>query len=233
MEIVPYGDTALLIHFENIISPHVHDQVLAYYYTIKDTAIPAVQSCVPAYSSLLVYYNKQQSTFEELSHLLATLVTSQKHKQPTKTLIVPICYDAPFALDMHLVCQQTGLTVEEIIHTHQQATYRVYMLGFLPGFAYLGTVPSLLHCSRKENPRLQVPKGAVGLAGAQTGIYPSASPGGWQIIGQTPINMFDPNRSKPFLVKAGDAIRFEAISSSTFETIKTAVQHQKWEANYE
>ena len=135
-------------------------------------------------------------------------------------LTIPVCYETPFDLDTKEVEEITGLTKKEIITTHTGHTYQVFMLGFLAGFAYMGENDQRLHCPRKMNPRKEVPQGAVGLAGVQTGIYPVQAPGGWQIIGRTPVPLFNPSSSQPAQLKPGLKVRFRAISLDEFKLIE-------------
>lgn len=168
---------------------------------------PEVVSAVPAYASLQLQFARPLSELpdwrDQLQHMLeatpeAATATGQLHT-------IPVRYDGP---DLDTVAQTTDLSVPEIIELHTQTEYRVYLLGFLPGFPYLGEVPEALRVPRRAEPRLRVPPGSVGLAGAQTGIYPSAAPGGWQLIGRTEVKLFDPEREEPFLLRPGDRVRF-------------------------
>jgi KipI family sensor histidine kinase inhibitor len=137
----------------------------------------------------------------------------------SKTITIPVCYDTSFGLDLKEVSGQTGLSAEEIIKIHTASLYRVFMLGFTPGFPYLGETDARISCSRKETPRQIVPEGSVGLAGRQTGIYPVASPGGWQIIGRTPLKIFNPGSENIFMIWPGDRVLFKSIDLKEFETL--------------
>ncbi|WP_338655415.1 5-oxoprolinase subunit PxpB [Sporosarcina psychrophila] len=138
----------------------------------------------------------------------------------TRTIEIPVCYDTMFSEDIPRICNHTGLTREEVIAIHTGTSYKVYMIGFLPGFPYLGELPEILHVPRLEKPRLSVPKGTVGIGGAQTGIYPIESPGGWNIIGRTPLDLYCLKRVEPFLIRAGDQLKFRSISLETFNEMK-------------
>ncbi len=228
MTIKDYGDQAILIEFEAIIDPAIHQQVSQLHKALTSQKHTGIRSCIPAYHSLTVCYAPAlipKKKLTDLIHFLFKESTSIDH--PTSTLSIPVCYEAPFALDMEFVLQQTQLSKKALIQWHTQTIYQVYLLGFLPGFAYLGRVPEQLFCPRKSHPRLKVPKGAVGLAGYQTGIYPSASPGGWQIIGQTPISVFDIQLEQTFLFEVGNQVQFKAIDKSEFEAIKN--NPQRWQ----
>lgn len=236
MIIKPYGDQAILVEFEAIISPEINQQVLALNQALNQATIEGITAYIPAYNSLTICFDPSITSFKQLTpiiHQLHTLHSNNTKNKPRK-LTIPVCYEAIFALDLDDVLQQTSLQVQELIELHTANLYQVYLLGFLPGFAYLGKVPEALYCHRKATPRLEIPQGAVGLAGYQTGIYPSASPGGWQIIGQTPIPVFRPELEQPFLFQPGDNIQFEAIDKRTFFQIKTAIIQQQfnWDSIY-
>ena len=141
---------------------------------------------------------------------------------PKRSISIPVCYEGTFALDLSLLAHQKNLTVEEVIQIHTKTTYQVYMIGFLPGFAYMGKVDEQIQISRKEKPRTFVAAGSVGIAGEQTGIYPVDSPGGWQVIGKTPIKMFDIAQTNPCYLRPGDEVRFIPITLTEFQQISNS-----------
>ena len=143
-----------------------------------------------------------------------------QQNEGTRLLKIPVCYQAPYALDLEALSKEKGVSKEEIIKLHTNQTYKVYMLGFLPGFVFMGKVVPELECNRKVTPRLRVPASSIGIAGFQTGIYPMISPGGWQILGRTPLKIFDPQKENPFLFQAGDEVNFYAITSEEYLKIK-------------
>ena len=134
---------------------------------------------------------------------------------------IPVCYELPYALDLQALSEEKGMATKKIIDLHTSQTYKVYMLGFMPGFTFMGKIVPALACKRKLNPRLQVPASSVGIAGFQTGIYPTTSPGGWQILGRTPLKIFNPQKENPFLFQAGDEVTFYSITKETFLSIET------------
>ncbi|WP_420386158.1 5-oxoprolinase subunit PxpB [Roseivirga sp.] len=219
MDVKPFGDKALLISFEKKIDPEVNQMVINLYHTLK--ASRSFTFLTPAYCSLTVGIDRTRFTMTEATELIRDLATHPPTNQMAyvRDVTIPVCYEPEFAPDMAEVSRKTGLTEQEIIQKHTETTYRVYMLGFVAGFAYLGTLPEPLVCDRKETPRKLVPKGSVGLAGHQTGIYPVDAPGGWQIIGQTPLNMFDTSREEPNLLFSGDKVKFRAVSADEFKLI--------------
>ena len=217
--IIPYGDSAVLIQFENEISHEVHLKVISLYKALRHFANKGITSIIPAYNSITVIYNTKASNFFDLSVLITHTWENLKTISPTHktTINIPVCYDHEFALDVKEICNDTNLNQAEIIRRHTAPDYLVYMLGFVPGFLYLGGMDEKIATPRKLTPRLKTPKGAVGIAGRQTGIYPLETPGGWQIIGQTPIELFNINTP---LVEAGDYVRFYSINKTTFIKLK-------------
>lgn len=221
MIIKPYGNQAVLIEFEHRIDTEIHQEVLQLYRGLQQTKSTGIKSYIPAYTSLTICYDNTILSFKQLKNLIDTCYQSPKPSTfQSKMLYIPVCYDAPFSLDMDVVLKQTKLSREALIQYHTETIYQVYLLGFLPGFAYLGKVPEALFCHRKQYPRLRIPAGAVGLAGYQTGIYPSNSPGGWQIIGQCPIPVLNIKKECPFLFAVGDQVCFKAIDTALFQQIK-------------
>ncbi len=230
------GDEALLINFEQKIDIAINSQVHALALSIEAKKIEGIVYITPAYCSLVVAFDKKRIGFEELKNQINLLVViaAQSGFTPRK-LYIPVCYHREFALDMEEVMTQTQLLAADIVKKHTSQTFKTYMIGFLPGFPYLGKLPKELECVRKANPCLKIPKGAVGLAGLQTGIYPQVSPGGWQIIGNTPIDLINPDKTHSYLFEAGDEVHFYSISKSKYKSI---IEDQKnenfnWENVYE
>lgn len=224
MSFLPFGDSALLINFEQRIDPEVNKEVIQWSRAIVSAQLPGVTHCSSAYCSLTVGYQLDTISYMDLCLAIKALEIDQSLKGQTRSMRVPVCYEGVFAPDMNELSQQTGLTIEEIVTLHTAQTYHVYMIGFLPGFAYMGKVVEALKCKRKETPRLRVPAGSVGLAGLQTGIYPSEAPGGWQIIGQTPWEIFDPKLKLPCRFQPGDQVTFYSISESEFSQMKSQMK---------
>lgn len=207
MKILPFGDRALLINWEQRIDPAINSEVLAWAQAIRQANIRGVAYTIPAYCSLTVVFNPLRIAYSALARKIRHLeVNSYSTESTGRTFEVTVRYDGA---DLPEVSKRTGLTKPEIIDLHSNRPYLVYMIGFLPGFPYLGPLPKALHCPRKSTPRQSVPAGAVGLAGAQTGIYPFKAPGGWQIIGQTQRPVFDAGAEDPFLLHPGDTVIFK------------------------
>lgn len=228
MIILPYGDNALLVNFDQRIDPSVNDQVIALNEAIK--GLPGVTFTIPAYSSLTVGFDREQLRFQDLRNNISSRhTTDQEESAWVTTYHIPVCYESAYAPDMAGVMEYTGLTKEAIIAKHTEVTFRVFMVGFVAGFGYLGPLPKALYCPRKSNPRKLVEEGSVGLAGYQTGIYPTDAPGGWQLIGKTPVPTFRPAQTQPALLQPGDFVRFKAISTEEFLTIEESVKTGSYE----
>ena len=230
LSILPYGDQAVLINFEQKIDPEINGQVLRLKEQIEKCGIQGITFSIPAYCSLTIGYDPTLLEYQVLEKIVRQLVRQTLVSDPMlsentdRTLKIPVCYEAPFALDIEELSKQKDMTPQQIINYHTGVSYRVYMLGFLPGFVFMGKLPEQLKCRRRNTPRLRVPKGSVGMAGFQTGIYPSVSPGGWQIIGRTPVDIFDPKASDPFVFSPGDTVVFHSVSKSEFSSVRSEVE---------
>ena len=222
-----YGDQALLINFEQKIDPTINAEVVRLKNAIDEANIDGLTFLIPAYCSLTIGYNPRIIDHDTLIQVIKQLITNsleKKEKARSKKIArkvrIPVCYEAPYALDIQSLSEEKGIVVDEIIELHTSQIYKVYMLGFLPGFVFMGKIPEALQCSRKVTPRLSVPASSVGIAGFQTGIYPTISPGGWQILGRTPLKIFSPEKENPFLFQAGDEVEFYAITTEEYLKIK-------------
>jgi inhibitor of KinA len=225
--IFPLGDSAITVDFGNIIDEEVNLNVLAWYQQLINDPVEGVIEIVPAYSSLTLHYDmlvvarnisKGQQVYDWMreaieKRLQQPLVARQNSGSLVK---IPVCYDTFFAPDLESLAESKGMSKEEIVQLHLSKSYRVYMLGFLPGFAYLGQVDDKLAMPRKSQP-VEVAAGSIGIAGHQTGIYPMVSPGGWHIIGRTPVHLFDSDKENPALLKPGDSVQFVSITLHEFE----------------
>ena len=218
------SETSAGVQFGQEISPDLHRQVIQAYHYFREHPFPGYVEAVPAYASLSVYYDPMRMPrylrqdpgliLEILNDLLNSALaaeepTAEEEREPVR---IPVCYHPILADDLEWTAAHCGVGVEELIRLHTSGTYTVYMLGFIPGFPYLGIVPEALEVPRKQRPAEAVPAGSVALAGRQTGIYPLSTPGGWQVIGRTPVSLFDPRRVPICLLKPGDQVRFESIS---------------------
>ena len=190
---------------------------------IKNNSRLQLEEVVPSNQTITIFYHKELAnpveTIEEILTEWANRTNSESIVK-TRKIDIPVCYDESFSDDMARVMEYTRLTRKEIIALHTSTSYTVYMIGFLPGFPYLGNLPDALHVPRLNKPRLRVAKGTVGIGGMQTGIYPLDSPGGWNIIGRTPLDLYSLDRVEPFLVRAGDQLSFRSISYEAFHELK-------------
>ena len=218
-----FGDSAMLINFEQKIDVEINNLVIQLAEKIRDASISGIRFCTPAYCSITIGFDPKTIIYEDLCEKIKkieTLIFTKKNNQTQRILNIPVCYKSPYSIDLQELIEIVSLSKSEIIRLHTTTIFRVFMLGFLPGFPYMGILPDSLICQRKKIPRLRVPAQSVGLAGKQTGIYPSEAPGGWQIIGRTPIKVFDPIQENPFLFQAGDLVKFHAISEISFQKIE-------------
>mgnify|MGYP001853782109 FL=1 len=181
---------------------------------------------IPAFSSLLVNYDPRVITYSQIRERMEKLLKLDVKSEESVCRIfeIPVCYGGEYGPDLENIAANAGLTPEEVIRIHSSRDYLIYMLGFLPGFAYLGGLDERIHTPRLANPRIRIRAGSVGIGGSQTGIYPLDSPGGWQLLGLTPVNPYDPQREIPILYEAGDYIRFVPITEEEFRDIRAQVE---------
>jgi KipI family sensor histidine kinase inhibitor len=214
------GDTALCVEFGDRIDREVSARVLALANRIQAAEIAGVVELVPTFRSLLVHYDPSVSSQATLRAALEPLVVKLGAAEgASRRWTLPACYDVSVAPDLEEVAARTGLSVREVIERHSAVTYHVYMLGFLPGYPYLGDLPPELALPRRENPRTRVPPGSIAIATTMTAVYPLESPGGWHLIGRTPVALWDVRRDPPVLLSAGDKIVFAPISLREYEDL--------------
>jgi KipI family sensor histidine kinase inhibitor len=225
VKIIPASDSSLMAVFGDAISPETQDRVLALFHAFEARKDARIRNLHPGYTSLLVDFDPLLMTHNEASATIEALAEVGLPTANHSTLLtIPVCYDAEFGLDLKDVAAHTGLSMDEVVRLHSGATYRVCFLGFTGGFAYLGGMPEELDTPRLATPRRAVMAGSVGIAGSQTGIYPTETPGGWRLIGCTPVRMFDPQAQPPTRLQAGDRIRFSPIDHAEFGRLRQASQ---------
>ena len=226
MTIIPASDSSLLVVFGNEISPTLHERVIALFHSLLGRQDPRIRNLHPGYVSLLIDFDPLRCTHDELSSVVEqlTIASNSTVEPPGRLVTIPVCYDLEFGLDLSDIAQHAGLSVDEVIRLHSSPTYLVYCLGFTPGFVYLGGLPQVLHAPRLTTPRPSIAGGSVGIAGAQTGIYPFDSPGGWNLIGRTPVRMFDPDATPPTRLQPGDRMRFFPVDRVTFEDVRRTAE---------
>lgn len=218
---LPCGDQAVTVEWGSTIDEHINRQVHAFARKVEALSHPAITEVVPTYRSATVHYRPEVLSYEELKHLLAPLVQgSAEEAEELPVVEIPVCYGGEYGPDLLEVAQHCSLTPEEVIARHTAPTYRIYMLGFTPGFPYLGGMDPSIAAPRRKEPRIHIPAGSVGIAGEQTGVYPIVSPGGWQLIGRTPLRLFDPQKEQPILLSAGAGIRFVPIDEEAFRKME-------------
>jgi KipI family sensor histidine kinase inhibitor len=230
------SDQALIIYFEppverggaeasplqNQITIQAHEQVRRLLRLLELEAIAGIRNLHPAYGSLLIKFDATKLRHEELEEILRGYIERMKRVAlPEPRFVeIPVCYGGEFGPDLKDVAELQGMTIERVIELHASATYLVYFLGFVPGFAYLGDLAEELATPRLATPRRSVPAGSVGIAGRQTGVYPVATPGGWRLLGQTPVRMFQAERAEMSLLAIGDRVRFVPISRDQFAKLR-------------
>ncbi len=220
-----FANKGLLIEWPNRIDEAILDDIINFKKEISKIYKQDSLEFIPAYNSLTIVLNDVKISIDELRNVLENTYQniSVYKKQLTRLWTIPVCYDKSFGIDIEVLCQQKKINIETLIKMHTEAIYTIYCIGFLPGFMYLGGLPEQLNAPRRKEPRLHVSKGSVGIGGDQTGIYPQDSPGGWNIIGNSPVTMFNANAESLCMVSVGDKIQFESISIEQYKLIKIAI----------
>jgi inhibitor of KinA len=214
-------DYAITVAFSEKIHEGDNARVLALRNAIEQNPFKGLLDCVPAYSSLAIYFKPECNREEVINYLKEKILSStefQKAHSPNKIIEIPVCYDPSLGFDQNFVCNHLHITREQLIEQHTSHIFKVFMIGFIPGFPYMGILPEGWQIPRKQTPSLKIPAGSVALAGQQTGIYPAEVPGGWQVIGRTSLKIFDYTRDPSFLLKAGDQVKFNPISLTEFNS---------------
>ncbi|TKD70522.1 5-oxoprolinase subunit PxpB [Pseudalkalibacillus hwajinpoensis] len=220
----PLGEAAVKVSFHQAVSPSLNNIIKAFCTNIslKDRGII---EWVPAYDSVTVYYDPWIFTYQQMTELLneIALKTEQKPSNSKTIVTIPTLYGGEYGPDLEELAETKKLKTEDVISIHTDADYLVNMIGFLPGFPYLSGLDEKISMARLEEPRQAVPAGSVGIAGSQTGIYPLESPGGWNLIGRTPLRLYDLENENPFLLEQGDYLQFKSITKEEFEQIKREI----------
>lgn len=233
MKIVPASDSSILVEFGDSISLETHERVMAFFHAVQRLADPRIRNIHPAYASVMIDFDPLRLGHEEAGEVAERLakesdVERGSRRGEPRHVMIPVCYDADFGLDLNDVAGHARVSIEEVIRLHSSATYVVYFLGFSPGFGYLGGVPEALRVPRLATPRKHVAAGTVAIAGSQAGIYPVDSPGGWRLIGRTPLKMFDAYRGDATLLHPGERVKFQRIDLATFHTMSVhGAEHQR------
>lgn len=219
--ILPVGDSALTVEFGDRIDPDLNSRVQALHDAVNRAKLPGVTESVPTYRSLLVHYRPEITGWAAIREAVAELAASLDNQapRPGQLVDIPVAYGGQYGPDLDFVAAHCGKSPSEVIRIHAGGEYLVYMLGFAPGFPYLGGMDPAIAAPRLESPRVRIPAGSVGIAGEQTGVYSVESPGGWRLIGRTPLALYSPGGEQPVLLRAGQRIRFRPIDSAEFNRI--------------
>jgi inhibitor of KinA len=240
MQITALGDSALIVRLRDQFEDapeETLDEVLRAFQLLQNAAIPGIVELAPAYTSVGVFFDpiatakasgRPDQPFEWLAERIRGVVAAgaergrrgKTRKGDVRLVEIPVCYDLEFAADLEDVARHAQIASKEVIDLHSAVQYRVSCIGFVPGFPFLTGLPKVLATPRRGTPRKEIPPGSVGIGGAQTGIYPLRSPGGWNLIGRTPLKLFDPAKSPPALLRAGDRVRFRTIARAEFDSLK-------------
>jgi len=218
LQFYPAGDSALVAEFGQVIDERINEQVHNMARWLQSNPVPGVVEVLPTFRSLMVFYDPLKISYKKLCKKLQACPALPEDRAvgEKKILEVPCWYEGPDLADMEAL---TGLPREQIIEIHSSVDYKIYMMGFLPGFVYLGGLDPRICAPRLPTPRTRIEPGSVGIGGNQTGVYPVASPGGWRILGYTPLKFYDPSRSEPILCKAGEYIRFVPVTKGEYERL--------------
>ncbi len=231
IRILTAGDSSILIEFGKEINPEINGKITSLVQLMKEQHIEGVVDMIPAFCTLLVNYDPRVITYEEIRDRMEKLLKIETRASESRRRVyeIPVCYGGEYGPDIENIAEHAGLSVEEVIRIHSSRDYLIYMLGFLPGFCYLGGLDERIHTPRLANPRIKINAGSVGIGGSQTGIYPLDSPGGWQLMGMTPVKTYDPEREIPILVEAGDYIRFVPVDESEYKRVKELVERGEYQ----
>lgn len=228
--IMPAGDCAVVVEFSNGINEKINNIIKNYVNNLKEKKINGINEIVPTFRSVLVQYDPRFVQYEPLLDVLREVLDMpRKEEEQTRRIVeIPVCYEGEYAPDIEYVAEHAGLSVNEVIQIHSSKEYLIYMLGFQPGFPYLGGLDERLFTPRLAVPRIKLRAGSVGIGGEQTGLYPLESPGGWQLIGTTPVKAYNPKKENPIPYEAGDYIKFTPISVEEFKEIEELEKKEQY-----
>lgn len=237
--ILPLGDRAYLINFKPEISPAIHKKVTAMERRLNEQGVAGIVETVPGYCSLAVYYDPVSLPYDGMLSLLEKILEdgesmmAAEDNDYVRVVQIPTLYGNAYGPDLGDVARHCGLMPEEVIVRHSQRAYLVYFIGFTPGFPYLGGMDQRLITPRLAEPRLNIPAGSVGIAGEQTGVYPVDSPGGWRIIGRTPVPLYQPEKNPPTLLEAGNYVQFVPVEEEMYFRLEAEIGQGSWNPRVE
>ncbi|MPQ32312.1 5-oxoprolinase subunit PxpB [Clostridium estertheticum] len=226
------GDRALVVEFGDEIEERVNSKIRSLTVAIAQEGIIGINETIPTYRSLMVIYDPIIMELDELISVLKSIILKMHALElpGAKVIEIPTLYGGEYGPDIEFVAKHNKISIDEVIKIHTDGEYLIYMIGFTPGFPYLGGMSDKIEAPRLQNPRTKIPVGSVGIAGKQTGIYPVESPGGWQLIGRTPVKLYDPCRDEPVLLNAGDYIKFRSIDENEYKIIEDLEREGKYKA---
>jgi len=229
-QIEAYGDRGIRVQLGDTISGETNEKVRSLSMLLDHEKIEGVMEWIPAYTAISIYYDPYYVSFLQLKEKLIEIkeTFSQVTPPPAEVVEIPVCYGGNFGSDLEMVANHNGLTEKEVIDLHAGRDYLIYMMGFTPGFPYLGGMSEKIAAPRLPEPRAEIQSGSVGIAGSQTGIYPMKTPGGWRLIGRTPVKLYQPDRKPHILLKAGNYIRFIPISLEEYNEIEAQVSNDDY-----
>jgi inhibitor of KinA len=222
--ISPLGDSALVIDVGEEIGEETHARVRALAHLLESDPPGAMIEFIPAFTNVTVIYDPLHATYSEFATRIEAMLRSTSEELETieaRLVVIPVCYGGEFGPDLDTVSSHKNMVPDEVVAVHSEPEYLVYMIGFAPGFPYMGGMSERIAIGRRDSPRQRIPAGSVGIAGRQTGIYSIESPGGWQLIGRTPLRLFRPDDEEPSLLRAGDRVRFKSIDPDEYETLRS------------
>lgn len=233
IKFLPAGDTALVMEFGDTIEKEINASIANVVENLKKENVDGIVDILPTYRSILINYDPIKLTFDELVDILNNLKTGEAGNvsEYVRLVEIPTVYGGEYGPDIDFVAKHAGMSKEEVIKIHSGTDYLVYMMGFIPGFTYLGGLDERIATPRLKTPRLKIEPGSVGIASNQTGMYPLESPGGWQLIGRTPLKLYDETVNPPVFIQAGDYIRYVPIDESEYKKIKEEVDNKKYKVN--
>ena len=223
------GDTALTVELGDTVDPAINARVIALDRALADAKLSGIVETVPTYRSLQIHYDPEAILIETLTATIARLAVGLDDSLAAgRRWTVPVAYGGQHGMDLDAVAERTGLTADEVVERHLAGDYRVYMIGFQPGFTYLGGLDPKLHLPRRETPRLKTPAGTISIGGIQAAVASIEAPSGWHLLGRTPVRAFDSGRADPFLFRPGDRVRFERVSAADFDTLSQRAAIDGW-----